>query len=125
MRLIILLGTLAIALPFIISGVALPLGSAVSDRFLERPTHRGEPSYTISRETGVGSPLDAASLIDWVTRNGELAERLCDPGYPARYDVLSAHQYWRAIVKICAESYLKSAEEGRSRNEGSPDYVVI
>jgi hypothetical protein len=93
MRLIILLATLAIALPFIISGVALPLGSAVSDRFLERPTHRGEPNYTISRETGVGSPLDAASLIDWVTKNGELAK-----GYAIRVIPLDMMCYQRINI---------------------------
>jgi hypothetical protein len=41
MRLIILLGRLAIALPFIISAAAISFGNAVSSRFLERPTRDG------------------------------------------------------------------------------------
>jgi hypothetical protein len=73
MRLIILLATLAIALPFIISGVTMPFGNAVSERFLERPTHKRAPSYTIPRETAAGEPLDAASLISWVRENSDFA----------------------------------------------------
>ena len=73
MRLLILLGTLAIALPFIISGAAIPFGNAVSDRFLERPTHDGKPKYTIPRETPPGEALDATSLTQWIKENINLA----------------------------------------------------
>ncbi|WP_027553351.1 hypothetical protein [Bradyrhizobium sp. Cp5.3] len=79
MRLIILLGTLAIALPFIISGVAIPFGNAVSGRFLERPTHDRPPRYTIPLETEAGKPLDATSLTDWISKNGDFAK-----GYATR-----------------------------------------
>jgi hypothetical protein len=79
MRVLILLGTLAIALPFIISGTALPFGNAVSGRFLERPTHDGEPRYTVPIETGVGKKLDAASLTDWFKWHGDFAD-----GYATR-----------------------------------------
>lgn len=66
MRLIILLAALAIALPFIISQVATPFGNAVSERFLERPTHREDPRYTIPLETPTGKTLDVTSLAEWV-----------------------------------------------------------
>jgi len=79
MRLIILLGTLAIALPFIISGVAIPFGHAVSERFLERPTQKETPNYTIPRETAAGPSLDAASLIHWIRDNSDFAK-----GYATR-----------------------------------------
>jgi hypothetical protein len=79
MRLLILLGTLAIALPFIISGTALPFGNAVSGRFLERPTHKGEPRYTVPIETEVGKKLDAASLADWLREHRDFAN-----GYATR-----------------------------------------
>jgi hypothetical protein len=79
MRLIILLGTLAIALPFIISGAAIPFGNAVSGRFLERPTHDGAPRYTIPPETAAGKPLDAISLTAWVRENSDFAK-----GYATR-----------------------------------------
>jgi hypothetical protein len=79
MRLIILLGTLAIALPFLILSAALPFGNAVSNRFLERPTHKSSPSYTIPRETKVGEPLDEPSLISWVGENNGFAR-----GYATR-----------------------------------------
>ena len=79
MRVLILPGTLAIALPFIISGAALPFGNAVSDRFLERPTHDGEPRYTVPIETGVGKKLDAASLAEWFKGHGDFAD-----GYATR-----------------------------------------
>jgi hypothetical protein len=79
MRLIILLGTLAIALPFIISGAAIPFGNAVSGRFLERPTRDGVPRYAIPLETASGKPLDATSLVDWVSKNGDFAK-----GYATR-----------------------------------------
>jgi hypothetical protein len=72
-RLLILLGTLAIALPFIISGAAIPFGNAVSDRFLERPTRDGKPKYTIPRETSPGEALDASSLAQWIKENGNFA----------------------------------------------------
>jgi hypothetical protein len=72
-RLLILLGTLAIALPFIISGAAIPFGNAVSDRFLERPTQDGKPKYTIPRETPPGEALDAGSLTQWINENSHFA----------------------------------------------------
>jgi hypothetical protein len=72
-RLLILFGTLAIALPFIISGAAIQFGNAVSDRFLERPTNDGKPKYTIPRETPPGEVLDAASLTQWIKENSRFA----------------------------------------------------
>lgn len=62
MRLIILLATLAIILPFVISQVATPLGLAVSLRFLERPTNAAAPHYTIPLEIAAPEPLNAESL---------------------------------------------------------------
>jgi hypothetical protein len=63
MRAIILLGTAAIALPFVISFVAPAkrVGTAVSDRFLERST-------TIPPEPATAPvPIDKDSLRAWVT----------------------------------------------------------
>jgi len=54
MRLVIVLATSAIALPFVISSTALPFGNAVSMRFLERPTHKGVPDFTNPLETETG-----------------------------------------------------------------------
>lgn len=79
MRLIIVLATLAIAWPFIISGTAMPFGNAVSERFLERPTRKEAPSYTIPRQTAAGQPLDKTSLAKWVRENSESAN-----GYATR-----------------------------------------
>jgi hypothetical protein len=79
MRLVILFATLAVALPFIISGVATPFGNAVSGRFLERPTHDGTPRYTVPLETPAGDPLDAATLANWVRQNDGFAK-----GYATR-----------------------------------------
>lgn len=79
MRLIILLGTLAIALPFVISGMATSFGNAVSERFLERPTRDDAPRFTIPGETAAGQPLDAASLINWARENSDFAK-----GYATR-----------------------------------------
>ena len=79
MRLIILLATLAVALPFIISGAAIPFRNAVSSRFLERPTQDGVPRYAIPLETVAGKALDAVSLSDWVRDNGDFAK-----GYATR-----------------------------------------
>jgi hypothetical protein len=63
MRLVILLGAAAIAVPFVISFVAPAsiVGRAVSDRFLER-------SNAIPPEPETGSvPIDKDSLRAWVT----------------------------------------------------------
>jgi hypothetical protein len=79
MRLVVVLATLAIALPFVISSAALPLGNAVSMRFLERPTHKGEPEFTVPLETETGNALDEASLTEWVADRKELAR-----GYATR-----------------------------------------
>lgn len=49
MRLIILLPALAIALPFVISSVALPFGSAVYMRFLERPANTDVPKAKLRK----------------------------------------------------------------------------
>ena len=65
MRLVILLAILAIALPFIISGAATPFGSAVSFRFLERPTATGAQPYTVPGDPNMPE-LTAASLKAWV-----------------------------------------------------------
>ncbi|WP_315753774.1 MULTISPECIES: hypothetical protein [unclassified Bradyrhizobium] len=66
MRLIILLGTLAIAVPFIIAQAAMPSGNAVSLRFLERPTNIGNPKYTVPPEVAKVESLGADSLLAWV-----------------------------------------------------------
>ena len=63
MRLVILLGTAAIALPFVISSVAPTsvVGSAVANRFLER-------SKTIPPEPQAAPvPIDESHLRAWVT----------------------------------------------------------
>ena len=63
MRLIILLGTAAIAVPFVISFLAprSVVGAAVSDRFLER-------SKTIPPEPSTAPvPIDESNLRAWVT----------------------------------------------------------
>jgi hypothetical protein len=73
LRFLILLGTLAIALPFIISGIASSFGNAVSGRFLERPTNNGKPRYTIPRETPAGEPVDITSLSHWISENSNSA----------------------------------------------------
>lgn len=65
MRLIILLGTLAIALPFIISQAAMLSGNAVSLRFLERPTNKVAHKYTIPPEVAKIDSLSADSLLAW------------------------------------------------------------
>jgi hypothetical protein len=98
MRLVILLGTLAIALPFIISGAAIPFGNAVSGRFLERPTHDGTPRYTIPRETAAGEALDATSLVDWVRDNSNFAK-----GYATRIIPLDA------LYLLCLGGFLAIA----------------
>jgi hypothetical protein len=79
MRLVIVLATLSIALPFVISNAALSFGNAVSMRFLERPTHKGVPAYIIAPETETGKPLDEASLTEWVATRKEFAN-----GYATR-----------------------------------------
>src|SRR5262245_38180570 len=79
MRLVIVLATLAIALPFVISSTALPFGNAVSMRFLERPTHKGVPEFTIPLETETGKALDKASLSVWAAERKEFAS-----GYATR-----------------------------------------
>jgi hypothetical protein len=66
MRLIILLGTLAIALPFAISGAATRFGNAVSWRFLERPTLVKPSRYTVPNEAKEGAPLEAKFLAEWI-----------------------------------------------------------
>lgn len=73
MRLIILLATLAIVLPFVISQLATPLGLAVSLRFLERPTSSTSTHYTIPPEIVAAKPLDAKSLTEWVRAQGSAA----------------------------------------------------
>jgi hypothetical protein len=55
---------LAIALPFIISQVAMPYGVAVSLRFLERPTNSEKPKYTIPFETDKTVDLTEDSLTN-------------------------------------------------------------
>lgn len=57
----IVCGTLAIAMPFVISGVALRLGAAVSERFLERPG-------SLPAEVGSGPGLTASLLKRWATQ---------------------------------------------------------
>jgi hypothetical protein len=78
-RLIILLATLSIATPFIISQVATSFGSAVSERFLERPTNSDDPRYTIPPETATGKALSGDTLTEWVQAQGRLAN-----GYATR-----------------------------------------
>ena len=69
MRMAILLGTFAIALPFVMSGVALRFGAAVSSRFLERPTRLNSPKFVIPEEPAATVLLDAKSLKAWaITR---------------------------------------------------------
>jgi hypothetical protein len=51
-------GALAVALPFVISSVAVRFGKAVAERFLERP---GE----LPAEAGAKGPLTASMLQDW------------------------------------------------------------
>src|ERR1700752_3923997 len=68
MRLIILLGRLAIALPFIISAAAISFGNAGT-----AGPGRG-PRYTIPLETEAGKPLEAVSLTDWVRENSDFAK---------------------------------------------------
>ena len=60
MRFIILFGTLAIALPFLISGIASRYGSAVAERFLERPG-------AVPEELGGGAILTHEKLYKWAT----------------------------------------------------------
>jgi hypothetical protein len=61
LRLTIVCGTLAVALPFLISMVASPLGTAVSERFLERP---GKLPAEVSDQ----EDLTASILRAWVTQ---------------------------------------------------------
>lgn len=74
MRLIILLGTLAIALPFVIAQAAMPFGNAVSLRFLERPTGQGDSKYTVPPEPAKGDRLEADTLFEWVQAQGRSAK---------------------------------------------------
>lgn len=57
-RVMVLCGALAVALPFVISSVASRFGPAVSERFLERPTE-------LPAEVGSEGPLDASLLRAW------------------------------------------------------------
>jgi len=75
--LIILLATLSIALPFVISQAAMRFGIAVSERFLERPTSVDHPLYTIPTETPAGEALNEDSLTKWVGPQTRLAHGLC------------------------------------------------
>jgi hypothetical protein len=59
MRAMVICGTLAIALPFILASVASSFGPAVSERFLERPTE-------LPAEVGEG-PLTASLLQAWAS----------------------------------------------------------
>lgn len=72
-RLIILFATLAIALPFVIAKGALPFGTAVSQRFLERETNDGDPRFTIPPEAKTGDKLGTSTLAIWVHANADLA----------------------------------------------------
>jgi hypothetical protein len=72
-RLIILLATLAIVLPFVISQATTRFGHAVSERFLERPTNAAAPRYSIPLETEAGKELDADGLSQWVQTNNRSA----------------------------------------------------
>lgn len=74
MRLIILLATLSIALPFAISKAAGPYGNAVAQRFLERPTSDGTPQYTIPSEAPPGKAQDATSLRQWAVAHDGFAK---------------------------------------------------
>lgn len=65
LRLMIISGTLAVALPFLISSVASPLGTAVSERFLERP---GRLPAEVSDQKDLTAPI----LKAWVTREPTL-----------------------------------------------------
>jgi hypothetical protein len=65
-RLIILLATLAIGLPFVVAYEAQRLGAAVFMRFLERPSSLGEIPYTIPPDSAAGEPLDPEALSKWV-----------------------------------------------------------
>ena len=51
----------------------------MSGRFLELPTHDGEPRYTVPIETGVRKKLDEASLAEWFKGHGDFAD-----GYATR-----------------------------------------
>jgi hypothetical protein len=82
-RLIILLATLSIALPFVISQAAMPFSIAVSERFLERPTSVDHPRYTIPTETAAGDALNENSLTKWVGSQSRLAR-----GYARRIILL-------------------------------------
>ena len=80
MRSIILLAMLAIALPFIISQVAMPYGVAVSLRFLERPTNSEDHKYTIPAESDKAVDLTEDALMNWTqVKGGSLAH-----GYATR-----------------------------------------
>jgi hypothetical protein len=70
---------LAIALPFIISQVAMPYGGAVSLRFLERPTNSVKPKYTIPAESDNLATLTKESLTGWTQTKSGLAQ-----GYATR-----------------------------------------
>ena len=74
MKLLILLGTVAIVLPFLISQRASRFGYAVSERLLERPTGKERPFYRIPSEPGEATELNRASLTSWVRGHGELAQ---------------------------------------------------
>jgi hypothetical protein len=78
MRFIILLGLLAVALPFIISQTAASYGNAVSERFLERPT-AADPRYTVPPDVAQGPELTVDSLTNWVRNHVDPAK-----GYVAR-----------------------------------------
>jgi hypothetical protein len=89
-RLIILLAMLAIALPFIISQVAMPYGVAVSLRFLERPTNSVKPKYTIPAESDNPAPLTKESLIGWTqTKRGQLAQDTPCASFHLTYSIYS------------------------------------
>jgi hypothetical protein len=72
-KLLILLGTVAIVLPFIISQRASRFGYAVSERFLERPTSKDKPYYRIPSEPGEATELNRESLVAWMRDHGQLA----------------------------------------------------
>jgi hypothetical protein len=71
---------LAIALPFIISQIAMPYGLAVSLRFLERPTNSENPKYAIPADSDKAVDLTGDSLSSWIqAKGGRLAQ-----GYATR-----------------------------------------
>lgn len=98
-RLIILFATLAIALPSVVAKGALPFGTAVSQRFLERETNDGDPRFTIPPEAKTGDKLGTSTLAMWVNAHADLAGAMRDTSFPSILSisyVSACFWQWRA-----------------------------